>query len=215
MTTFCVDIDQTIATGSMGQDLAECVQHYRTLGVAVPEQVQSWCELVRLPAVLRRREPLPGALEGVRRLAAVGDVVYVTTRAPEAELITRGWLYRQGFPAPGRVLMCQSMAHKLQTVAQYEGPLVLIDDGWRLALECWADLEEGMPALAADLQRRLTVVAFGVSQVEMFDGPERLAVPVVTLPEWRDVDAILLAHQGSIKKEPKDSSKSRCVGLAD
>lgn len=191
MTTFCVNIDQTIATGYMGRDLAEGVQHYRALGVAVPEQVQSWSELVRLPAVLRRFEPLPGALEGVRRLAAVGDVVYVTTRAPESELITRGRLYKQGFPAPGRVLMCQSMAHKLQMVAQYDGPLVLIDDGWQLALECWADVEEGMPALAADLRGRLMVVAFGASQAEV---PETSVVPVVALAMWSGVEAILLAH---------------------
>ena len=194
MTTFCVDIDQTIATGSMGRDLAEGVQHYRTLGVAVPEQVQSWSELLRLPAVLRRREPLPGALEGVRRLAAVGEVVYVTTRAPEAELITRGWLYKQGFPAPGSVLMCQSITHKLQMVAQYEGPLVLIDDGWRLALECWADLEEGMPALAADLRRRLTVVAFGVSRVEGLETAP-VPIPLARLPQWDDVETVLLALQ--------------------
>ena len=127
-TTFFVDIDQTISTGHVGRNLAGSVQYYRERGVVVPCSVTSWPELFQLPDVMRQHEVLPGARAGVRRLAAYSDVIYVTIRAPDAEQITRDWLAREDFPSSERLVICQSIAHKLLALAEYTGPLILVDD---------------------------------------------------------------------------------------
>jgi hypothetical protein len=198
-TTFFLDIDQTISTGYVGRDLAASVQYYQDLGLELPETIQTWPDLFQLPAVLARHETLPGALVGAWRLDGAGDVVYATVRAPDVEQITRDWLYTQGFPLPERLVMCQSVAHKLQALAQYDGSVVLVDDRWRKALEVWPRLEEHAPALAADLRQRLKLVAFGATQADL---PESSVVPVVPLPTWTSIDTVLMAiHEAVVPKK--------------
>jgi hypothetical protein len=198
-TTFFLDIDQTISTGYVGRDLAESVQYYRDLGLELPETIASWPDLFQLPAILARHEALPGALVGAWRLDGVGDVGYATVRAPDVEQITRDWLYREGFPKPERLVMCQSVAHKLQALSQYGGRMVLIDDRWHKALEVWPRLEEHAPDVAADLRQRLTLVAFGATQADL---PESSVVPVVPLPTWASSDAVLMMmHEAVVPKK--------------
>lgn len=194
MTTFLVDIDQTIATGHTGTNLAESIHFYQASGLVIPAWVHCWSDLWQVPAVLRQYEALPGALAGVWQLATAGKVRYATCRSPRADFITRGWLYKQGFPSPGCVLRGQQMTEVLQLLAQDAGPLVFIDHRWQRLLEQWPAVEEQMPALACDLRQRFTLVAFGASQADI---PEVPAFPVRVLSDWWAVGALLTAlHQG-------------------
>ena len=198
-TTFFLDIDQTISTGYVGRDLAASVRYYRDLGLELPEIIASWPDLFQLPAVLARHETLPGALIGAWRLDGAGDVGYATVRAPDVEQITRDWLYREGFPKPERLVMCQSVAQKVLALARSPGRLVLVDDRWRKALEVWPLIVKHDSTLAVDLRQRLTLVAFGASQADL---PEASVVPVVALPNWAQIDAVLMViHEAVVPKK--------------
>lgn len=193
MKTYFIDIDQTISTGHVCRDLAESVQYYRDLGLEIPDGLQIWPDLFQLPAVLALHETLPGARAGVLHLSSAGDVAYATVRKPDVEQITREWLANNGFPSPERVIMCQSVAHKLLALAPYPGGLVLIDDRWRKALEVWPRLEEHAPDVAADLRQRLTLVAFGATQADL---PETSVVHVVPLSDWSLLaDVFVQSHE--------------------
>lgn len=192
-----VDIDQTISTGRVLASLAESVKYYRERGVAVPDGVESWPDLFQLPAVLRQHEMLPSALDGVRLLAEQGEIAYLTVRKPDVKAITQDWLRLEDFPAPDRVVICQSSAHKLLAIAEHPGQAVLIDDRWRKLLEVWPRLVEYAPDVAADLCERLTLVAFGAPASDL---PESPIIPVVALPDWSKVADVLTAVHQLVKK---------------
>ncbi len=201
MTSFLVNIDQTIATGHTGSNLVESISYYQALGLDIPAWVHCWSDLWQLPAVLRLHEALPGALAGVRKLAAAGKVRYTTDRSPRTDLLTRGWLYEHGFPAPGCILRSQNLKEMLQTLAQDADPLVLIDHRWQDLLAQWFSVEQEMPALTTSLRQRFTLVAFGVSQTAI---PECPLLPVRALPEWCAVETLLTAlHKGATKEPEK------------
>jgi hypothetical protein len=178
--TFFIDIDQTISTGHVSRDLQESVQYYRDLGLVVPDGLQSWPVLFQLPEVVRLHEVLPGAREGVRQLAQLGEVWYATARKPEVEQITREWLATRAFPNPERVIIVEGIAEKLLALAAYPGPLVLVDDRWQQLHEILVQHGERHRVLAG-VRERLTLVAFGARQEHV---PETTVVPVVPLCGW-------------------------------
>lgn len=183
-----IDIDQTLSSGRVFDHLQESVLYYRGLGIAVPETVTCYPDLFQLPDVLCLHDMLPGAKAGVEQLAQLGELAYATVRAPDVEAITKAWLASQGFPSPDQVLMCQSMAHKLLALSAFSGPLILVDDRWRKALEVWPRLVDHDSEMAQDLAARLTLVAFGANESELPSSP---VVPLLALPNWSRVDAVI------------------------
>jgi hypothetical protein len=190
-TTFFVDIDQTISTGYVGQDLKASIAYYRRLGLQVPESVKSWPALFQLPDVARLHEALPGAQTGVRQLAGGGALFYATARKADIHQITLDWLAREGFPSPDQVIFVEGVAEKLVAIVEHVGPLVLIDDRWCQIL---AILEQyGRRRSLADLLDRLTLVAFGASADEL---PGSSVVPVVPLSDWSLIaDVFKVIHE--------------------
>jgi hypothetical protein len=133
-------------------------------------------------------ETIPGARSGVSRLALVGELMYATVRKPDVEEMTRLWLQEQDFPSSEKVIFSQSMAHKLLALSAFSGPLILIDDRWRKALEVWPRLVDYHQEMAQDLATRLTLVAFGASTSDL---PSEALLPIVAFPDWSRVDALI------------------------
>lgn len=183
-----VDIDQTISTGRACGNLQESVLYYRDRGIAVPDTITCYPDLFQLPDVVRLHEVLPGARSGVYQLSLSGDISYATVRLPDVEEVTRAWLWEHDFPSPDTVIFSQSMAHKLLAISAFSGPLVLVDDRWRKALEVWPRLVDHNQEMAQDFATRLTLVAFGASSSDL---PASSVVPIVALPDWSRVDALI------------------------
>ncbi len=183
-----VDIDQTISRGHVADSLHESMEYYRSRGIAVPDDVACYPDLFQLPDVVRLHETLPGACSGVTRLTTFGDISYATVRNSDVEEITRLWLYEHDFPSAENVIFSQSMAHKLLAISRSAGQLALVDDRWRKALEVLPRVMEYSPETARNLGTRLTLVAFGASANDLPGSP---VVPLVALPDWSRVDALI------------------------
>lgn len=75
----------------------------------------------------RDAEPLDHAAQATSKLAAMyGGIVYVTSRPKEAELVTRGWLNKHGFPK-GEVIFC-SREEKIKVHLEKKPSLIAEDD---------------------------------------------------------------------------------------
>lgn len=183
-----VDIDQTISSGRVSSSLQESVRYYQNQGIVVPETVTCYPDLFQLPEVVCLHETLPGARSGVSQLLLLGELMYATVRKPDVEAMTRLWLQKQDFPSSEKVIFSQSMAHKLLALSAFSGPLILVDDRWRKALEVWPRLVDHNQEMARDLAARLTLVAFGASNSDL---PGFSLLPIVALPDWSRVDALI------------------------
>lgn len=178
--TYCVDMDQVTCTGHVCPTLAESIAYYRARGVVVPDSIDSWPDLFQLPDVVRQHEVLPGAVEGVRKLTEGCKMFYLTARKPDVHDITREWLRREGFPSPDKVIFVDGVAEKLIALAEYDGPLFLVDDRWRQLLGILEEYGHRRRVLSGLLDR-LTLVAFGASKSDI---PLSSIVPVVQLLNW-------------------------------
>lgn len=185
-----IDIDQTISTGYVGANVQESLAYYRTRGVAIPAGITQYIELFQVPEVVRIHKVFPGAQEGLRQLARLGEVSYATARASAVEEITRAWLREQRFPAPDQVLFCPGLAEKLLAIAAFPGPLVLIDDRWRQVIELIAEYGE-IHRVLRSLRERLILVAFGATQADL---PASAVVSVVPLAEWSSLTQLLTSE---------------------
>jgi len=77
--------------------------------------------------VFRDAQPIPGTIEMLNSLAeSFGGPVYVTTRPPEAEFITRRWLAKHGYPK-GDILFCQ-YEEKISIYSSLAPHLIVEDD---------------------------------------------------------------------------------------
>lgn len=186
--TYFIDIDQTVSSGYVGQDVAASVQYYRDRGLTIPDGIASWPELFQLPEIVRLHEVLPGAQQGVSQLARQGEVWYATARKPEVATITRDWLAMHAFPFPDNIILVTGVAEKLLALADYSGQLVLADDRWNQLHEILMQYGTRHRVLA-DVRTRLTLVAFGARKEDI---PEKTVVPILPLCTWARVDSLCL-----------------------
>lgn len=195
---FVLDIDQTLSTGFVGQNIKESIEYYRTRGIAIPTTVTTYFDLFQLPEVMQVHSILPGAVEGVQRLAELGEVHYFTVRKGEDHVtskriqdVTRRWLAEKRFPNPDHAVFCRSTMHKLIKMYEMniEEPIIFIDDRWQQAIKALHQLEErGEEALqvAAFVRNFVTIVAFGALSV-----PESSDVCLVALPTWAHIADVM------------------------
>jgi hypothetical protein len=165
------------------------VQTYRErVGEAYYKKAIGWIDFH--PQVLRTTRLLPGAKEGVRLLAMVGNVAYYTARySAQSEersqamaQATLEWLALYDFVNPTNAVFCDGLPGKLrqlaQTVAGDPGPVILVDDQYSRLLEQLLDLDDEPAQL---LKRSLILVAFGARTA-----PAGAPVPTIALPSWEE-----------------------------
>lgn len=118
MQHFCIDIDNVIArtddvmrqviaeyTGNRVRLAYEHVQEFNyydckdEAGNSISkEEWRHVHELFSEPRYLWLIQPVPGAVEGLRRLAKRGTLHFATSRLPKSRRVTVEWLENHGFP---------------------------------------------------------------------------------------------------------------------
>jgi uncharacterized HAD superfamily protein len=186
-----VDIDQTISTGYIGSSVQESIAYYRSLHIEIPPDTSRYIDFFTLPEVVRLHEVLPGAQDGIRQLAAFGDITYATARKPDVEQITRDWLVEHGFPSSEQVIFCAGVSEKLLAIAAHPGPLVLVDDRWHQLMDIVGQYGETHRVIGG-MRDRLTLVAFGVAASAI---PGVVPVPVLPLPDWSNITELLQSER--------------------
>lgn len=195
---FAIDLDQTACTGYVGIGVPESIAYYRQRGITIPESATRYIDFFGLPDVMRVHEQIPGALAGVQKLAQLGNLSYFTVRKatdPDAQrsvqTATREWLVEHQFPLAAHVIFCRSMVHKLLAIAECQkeqnGPILLIDDSWRKALDALQFIEDQDKSIAQLLREQLTIAAFGVQPGDLPDAP----VGLIALPDWSQIDRVI------------------------
>lgn len=214
--TFAVDLDGTIARRNTARLIAKCVRYF---GLVIPsEQLAglSWQEWKALPEVQAYRarvgerawernlsvvalDPayqrsmlqVEGAVEGVKKLALAGQILYATARKTtfseewneKMEQATRAWLSIHAFPSADQVVFCTSPEEKVQVLAeqvtQSGGTVVLIDDSYKLLASYLDTL-----APCALWRRSFVLAAFGTENTE---------TGKLALPCWSAVEPFLQA----------------------
>ncbi|HEU5377873.1 MAG TPA: hypothetical protein VFV38_20810 [Ktedonobacteraceae bacterium] len=205
---FYVDIDNTIAAPRWyDEDLQTCKQHYVDAGLVTVQEaaaIEYHQRLFLLPHVLITHLPLPGSVETLQRLAQTDHcVTYLTVRnsiQPEqcrqVHEQTRAWLEQEGFPNPRQVQFFWDFPEKLIATLEAPTPRILfIDDRPRHLLEGYRRLVERDPEGAAQVRKRVILVAFGNQALDGF--PQRPFAPrVVPLAEWAHFGKLLSQLEG-------------------
>lgn len=195
---FAVDIDNTIARDIKNAAL----RAYLLRALDMPSDEQSLRDWMRVPENKARFEqaradsekipevmsallPIPGALDGVRQLAALGTVMYVTCRVPALHDLTLDWLTTHGFPTPENMRLCalysEKYLHAYQMASAGE-PIILIDDSAEKVVRAFQTIARNDPATAMNLIPRLSVVAFNPREATWRMQPP--AFPVLILKSW-------------------------------
>ena len=183
-------------------------------------QVKAFCERIEMPRRLfeasRERAVtrpeivsqfaiIPGAVEALRQLAARDAICYYTVRKPEVEETTRQWLEQHEFPHPHQVVLCRSVLGKLRQLYEREQSsserFILIDDRVAQMIDEYNKLASGdyqqmLPQwreIAAFLQTRVTLVAFGVPSISIHP-----SLQLATLASWDHIDHIVALSSHSI-----------------
>lgn len=116
-----VDICNTLA--DINSAVRRMVGPFKHYPAPIPTRFWTSPEGLR---VFRDARPLHDAAKVISGLAArLGGVTYVTSRPREAELITRRWLKRNGFPN-GKVIFCER--HEKPTVYASLSPFLIAED---------------------------------------------------------------------------------------
>lgn len=134
---------------------------------------------IETPGFLLALVPMPDAAQELHYLSQLGEVRYCTARSPEVQCVTQQWLEQHGFPCFHQVECCSTIFQKTQTLANYSGQVVLIDD--RGHTDMLKSLHE-MP----DLASRLSILAFGVSSVSV-----STTFYLRALPAWSHVREVV------------------------
>ncbi len=184
---------ETITYQQMGEVLESSAYRAR-VGAEHCRRAFGWLSLE--PEQLACRLPYAGALDGVQRLATLGQVNYYTCRysvvAPEKNeglaQATEDWLATQGFPAAHCVVYCESVPDKWSKLTAHlqrqEEEIVLIDDRYLRLLSSLPDQTD-----ADTLRRHVRLVPFGATIA-----PEQEAcrgMRILTLPSWRHLDTLV------------------------
>ena len=206
---FDIDIDQTIASGAKAfatyylaqlglerdEQALNCIATYQdvmrlpalvmycrasatnmTHFEAMREQAQHCSE------IFQQFEVISGALEGTQYLAELGTVRYHTVRPPEIQEATRQWLVAKGFVNANNVLFSRSSMQKLLQISEVEDASILIDDRYEQVLRAFEQIASGDQHVADLLKHRLTLVAFGVSEIQHTG-----LLNIVALPSWQQL----------------------------
>ena len=172
--------------------LPEVVAHKARVGEAHFRYQMSWIELA--PGHLAALKVVPGAHEAVNALAEHATIAYYTARyvpalpklQAEIARATEAWLQNNGFPRHQSTVYCNGPADKLRRSAELiritSRPVILIDDLYSVLLSKLSELDSADRAV---LQAALTLCAFRVQDV-----PVCSAISLVTLPDWRQRDAL-------------------------
>lgn len=199
---FAVDIDNTIARDIKNAALRAYVM--RALDLPTDEQaLRVWmqnaenaarfracCEASEtVPEVMGALQPIAGALDGVKQLAHIGTVVYVTCRVPELHGLTIDWLATHGFPSPENAHLCVRYSEKYLHAAKMaspEEPVILIDDRAEDIVRAFQHVARNHPNIAMNLIPRLSVVAFNPKEARWRMIPPPF--PVLILKSWERKD---------------------------
>ncbi|QBD78568.1 hypothetical protein EPA93_22250 [Ktedonosporobacter rubrisoli] len=232
---FAIDIDGTIARGNRQQLKRICNERFQ-LGIDLAlldqmsyreffhsPQMQDYKKIVgkeylRLsvawlmfePEMLLAARPFPGAVEGIKRLAELGEVTYYTARyslsAPEKNAgmreSTLQWLHEQNFPQAERAVFCDGVADKAEQMYKLSEkqaePIFLIDD-------LYEQLLSALEGYGDTFKARFTLVAF-----RAHTAPEQcLGIQVIPLPSWEQIDELVALIT------PPDNSVSSIADLAN
>lgn len=195
---FALDIDNTIARDIKNAALRAYL--IRSLDMPRDEQVlRAWLQVPenlarfeqarkdseKIPEVMGAVQPIPGALDGVKQLASIGTVIYVTCRVPELRTLTHDWLAEHGFPSPENARLCGRYSEKYlhaYQMADSDEPILLIDDQAETMVRSFGALARNEPATAMNLIPRLSVAAFHPKDARWRMTPPPF--PVLILKSW-------------------------------
>ncbi len=198
----CVDVDQTIASGFLGESVEESLAYYRARQVAVPADARRYKDFFGLPEVIRIHEEIPNALNALQHLASAGyDMGYFTVRhsdnSSQEEQIrvnTRLWLVEHQFPHAENVFFFTGMPTKLYEIGKQmsndNSTIVMIDDSWEKVLDAYERIQNVDPLVAQNLVKRLTLLAFGATQSTL---PTRTPIKLMALPDWKTIKEVFNA----------------------
>lgn len=195
---FALDIDNTIARDIKNAAL----RAYLVRVLDIPDDEQAFSAWFRIPGNKQRLEqgrrdsekspevmgavqPIPGALDGVKQLAELGTVVYVTCRVPALHDLTMDWLTRYGFPTPENMRLCALYSEKYLHARAMAGdgePIMLFDDQAEKIVRSFGTIAKNDPAVAMQLIPRLSVVAFNPKEATWRMQPPPF--PVLILKSW-------------------------------
>lgn len=195
---FALDIDNTIARDIKNAALRAYLLRALEMPtdeqglrdwMRVPENVarfeQARADSEKAPEVMGALQPIPGALDGVKQLASIGTVIYVTCRVPALHDLTIDWLTRYGFPMPENMRLCALYSEKYlhaHQMASPNEPIILIDDSAEKIVRSFQTIARNDPAMAMNLIPRLSVVAFAPKEARWRMTPP--SFPVLILKSW-------------------------------
>jgi hypothetical protein len=141
------------------------------------------------PSCLRTSLVIPGSVQGMKKLQALGKLSYYTARFSRDKQrmtgireATHKWLAEHGFPA-GDVVFCDTIAGKLQRLEELAlntgEPVVLVDDSYHRIIE----LAQAKPGLSASL----TLVALRAQAIE-----ETYGLTVISMKNWHDIEHVII-----------------------
>jgi hypothetical protein len=211
-----IDIDGTVGEPKFVEgDFWETARLYIEAGIATETDVQALRSenqqrLWLLPHVLLTHVPLPGAVAGVEQFAQSGSSLsYFTVRqALETEVCrqvhenTRVWLNHQRFPHPNAVEFFWDVSEKLtKSLEAPEEQIVLIDDRIGGLLHAYQRIAEHNPTQAEEIERRVSLVAFGADGMKDLPQVEH-APSVFSLEDWFHLNDLFSWIQERFRESP-------------
>lgn len=191
----------------------EVLAYKQKWGEEYARLTMGWIDLD--PEVLVDVLPIPGAIDGVCKLAEVGAVTYYTARYTSQSIetsqamanATRQWLRKHLFPSPEEIIFCESPQDKLIRIAERSATedraVILIDDRYPKLLEVVEILDSRLQEI---LRRYVTLVAFGATS----ELAECYGIEVIPFETWPSVDQLierLAIRQGGSTDVTSSSTK--------
>ena len=192
---FAIDIDGTITEPRWyDPDVQRCMERYIKEGIVAKEDVeglQYHPQFFLLPQVAITHLPLEGAAEALHNSISEGSSLqYFTARNHRDPEICKAiyhnthlWLDRHHFPSPMNVSFFWDVKEKLlHALEQPDLQIVLIDDRPEGILKAYSHIQTHDAQKAQEILARITLVAFGLSQMQAAASSGGLTV--VPLPDW-------------------------------
>lgn len=137
--------------------------------------------------------PLDDAATGVAKLAAIGDVVYYTSRycetpdiQQEIEQSTAKWLENQNFINSTKIVFCDRIQGKIREILKIakNDTIILLDDSYMRLIEEIKLLHKNEYMV---LKKQLIIVAVRAHEDEL----PLTDLRIVSLPYWEDIENVL------------------------
>ncbi len=191
---FAIDIDNTITDPAwFDSDFQATVEQYiqaRIITRADVEGLRFHPQLYLLPQVALTHRPKAQAVETLQQVAATGSpIFYCTARnhinpdvCRQIHANTYTWLEQHGFPFSRQVQFFWNVGDKLIHALETSEPQsFLVDDRPQGLIEAYHQIAVSDPALALQIRERVTLIAFGYTDVQQFS---RSDVRVIPLEHW-------------------------------